>query len=122
MDVERLDDGIEYADDQETASLTLELREEVHEIAATRLQPLRDLRDHASSADPDEIAAVLGHPVDTFDGDPRYHGRVDGTELYYDVVEGGDQSTMVVASFGEVQPGRYAVAAEALVWFESDRS
>jgi hypothetical protein len=39
---------------------------------------------------------------------------VDGSELSYTVVDSGAWVTMLVVSFGEVQAGRYAAAAEAL--------
>lgn len=121
MDVELLDGGIEYVDDQETASLTVEFHAGTHDIDPVSLQHLGELRDHDPDVDPDEIAAVLGYAVGTFDGDLRYHGRVAGTDLCYDVVDSGNEAPILVVSFGEVQPGRYAFAAEALVRTGSNR-
>lgn len=70
----------------------------------------------------DDIAAVLGYLVATFDGVPVYHGRVDESELSHAVVDSGVWVTMLVVSFGDVQSGRYAAATEALVRTSSDRS
>jgi|GEM_PF-657468 len=114
MDIERRDDDIVYFESLEGAVLSIDIDGSPCTVDPTSLQSLTEIRDHASGVDPDEIAAVLGYPVGTFDGVPVYHGRVDGSELSYTVVDSGAWVTMLVVSFGEVQAGRYAAAAEAL--------
>lgn len=122
MDIERRDDDIVYFESQDGAVLSVEVDGRPFGIDLVSLKPLSEIRDHAPGVDPDDIAAVLGYSVTSFDGDPIYHGRVDGSELYYDVVDSGAEVTMLVVSFGEVQPGRYAAVTEALVRTSSDRS
>lgn len=93
-----------------------------HVSATCRLYPLAEIRPHAPGVDPDEVAVALGYAVGSFDDDSVYHGRMDGTELSYEVVEVGVEVTLLVVSLGEVQPGRYAVVPEALVRTTPDRS
>ncbi|RZH67820.1 hypothetical protein [Natrinema altunense] len=121
MDIVRRDGEVVTFESQDGAVLSIEVDGRPYRIAFPNLKPLTEIRDHAPDINPDEIAAVLGYSVTSFDGDPIYHGRMDGSELSYEVVDAEDKVTMLVASFGEVQPGRYAAATEALVRTSSCR-
>ncbi|SER42997.1 hypothetical protein [Natrinema salaciae] len=121
MDIERRDGEIVSFESQDGAVFSVEVGGGPCRVDLASLKPLTEIRDHAPDINPDEIAAVLGYSVTSFDGDPIYHGRMDGLELSYEVVDAEDEVTMLVVSFGEVQPGRYAAATEALVRTSSRR-
>jgi len=70
MDIERRDDDIVYFESLEGAVLSIDIDGSPCTVDPTSLQSLTEIRDHASGVDPDEIAAVLGYPVGTFDGVP----------------------------------------------------
>ncbi|ELZ09235.1 hypothetical protein C479_10455 [Halovivax asiaticus JCM 14624] len=57
--------------------------------------------------------------METFDGSSVYRGRKPGLDLHYASLGDGHDEPLGIVSFGEVQPGRYAAAFEAVLWPDS---
>lgn len=120
MDIRRIDGEIERVEDLETATLRVEVDGAEYVLEPGSLLSLGEIRDAAPAVDPEAVASALGFGVDTFDGSPVYRGRMAGSELYFDVLDAGDDELILVVSVGETQYGRFAYAGEAVLTPSSD--
>lgn len=115
MHLEPVDDETTYLEETETGFPAVAVDDGTYTVEPERLQPLNALKAHVQSADPDDVSSALGLERGQFDGEPIYHGSEPGTELQFQVHGAETAPALLLVSFGESQPGRYACKLEAIL-------
>ena len=115
MEIERIDAETTYLEETATGFPTVTSDGGAYTVDPGALQPLETIQQTAAGVDPETVAATLGLETSQFDGDPIYHGSIPGTELQWQPHETGTTPALLLVSFGESQPGRYACTLEAVV-------
>ncbi|MEQ6885518.1 hypothetical protein [Salicola sp. Rm-C-2C1-2] len=75
------------------------------------LKSIENIQQGTTTYRPEDVSAMLGLKVGSFDGVNIYKGSKPGLELHYQCV--GDR--ILVFSFGEFQPDRFVCRLEAVL-------